>query len=190
MDLHRWMLADLSGVRTKLFDSVLGLVPRHRWHEQADGGGSSLAHLVLHLVRHQDLAVNTAVRAHPPLFREHAHRLGLDGAPAGVGLAEREDTAATATVDPEALVVYASAVFDATQQWLEPLGTLVLDAVPNTPHRLTTHAGIAGDEFAWLHAMWREKPVWWLLQWPVLGHGNAHVGEAIAVRNRMGLSPF
>jgi hypothetical protein len=24
----------------------------------------------------------------------------------------------------------------------------------------------------------------------VLGHGQAHVGEAIAVRNRMGLSPF
>jgi len=32
--------------------------------------------------------------------------------------------------------------------------------------------------------------VWWFLQWPVLGHGHAHVGEAISVRNRMGLSPF
>ena len=38
--------------------------------------------------------------------------------------------------------------------------------------------------------MWLDRPVWWLLQWPVLGHGNAHVGEAISVRNRMGLSPF
>ena len=38
--------------------------------------------------------------------------------------------------------------------------------------------------------MWREKAIWWFVQWPVLGHGNAHVGEGIGVRNRMGLSPF
>jgi len=190
MDLHHWMLADLAGVRTKLFESVLGLVPNDRWHEHVDGGGSSLAHLVLHLARHQDLAVNTAVRANPPLFSDHAERLGLARAGAGVGLGEREDTAATALVHPDALIAYANDVFDTTQRWLEPLGTLVLEAVPNTPHRLTTHAAVTADDFGWLHAMWREKPLWWLLQWPVLGHGNAHVGEAISVRNRMGLSPF
>jgi len=190
MDLHRWMLADLAGVRTKLFGSVLELVPPERWHEQADGGGSSIAHLVLHLARHQDLAVNTAIRAHPPLFCDHAGHLGLGGASPGAGLAEREDTAVTAAVATEALVDYATAVFDTTREWLEPLGTLVLDAVPNTPYRLSTHAGITAEEFPWLHAMWREKALWWLVQWPVLGHGNAHVGEAIGVRNRMGLSPF
>jgi hypothetical protein len=30
----------------------------------------------------------------------------------------------------------------------------------------------------------------WLVQWPVIGHGNAHVGEMISVRNRLGYSPF
>jgi hypothetical protein len=45
-------------------------------------------------------------------------------------------------------------------------------------------------EVDWLHRMWADKPVWWLVQWPVVGHGHAHVGEAISVRNRMGLSPF
>lgn len=190
MDLHRWMLTDLAGVRSKLFSSVLDLVPATRWHEQADGGGSSITHLVLHLARHQDLAVNTAIRGRAPLFHDHAERLGLAGAAPGVGLAEREDTATTAVVDTVALAGYATEVFDTTDQWLEPLGSLVLEAVPNTPHRLSVHAGITVDEFPWLHGMWREKPLWWLVQWPVLGHGNAHVGEAIGVRNRMGLSPF
>jgi hypothetical protein len=32
--------------------------------------------------------------------------------------------------------------------------------------------------------------LWWFVQWPVIGHGNAHVGEGISLRNRMGLSPF
>lgn len=190
MDLHRWMLTDLAGVRAKLFTSVLELVPAHRWHEQVDGGGSSIAHLVLHLARHHDLAVNTAIRAHPPLFHRHAEPLGLGAAHPGVGVAEREDTDATSRLDPTALLDYATEVFDTTEQWLQPLGSLVLDAVPNTPHRLTTHAHITADEFGWLHGMWREKPLWWLVQWPVLGHGNAHVGEGISIRNRMGLSPF
>lgn len=190
MDLHRWMLADLEGVRTKLFASVLDIVPTTRWHEHADGGGSSITHLVLHLARHQDLAVNTVIRAHTPLFSEHAERLGLADAPPGVGLAEREDPSASNCVEPQALVHYATEVFDTTRAWLEPLGSMVLDAVPNAPHRLATHAGITTDHFDWLHRMWREKPLWWLVQWPVLGHGNAHVGEAISVRNRMGLSPF
>ena len=57
------------------------------------------------------------------------------------------------------------------------------DRVFEQPHSL-------GDELDWLHGMWNAKPVWWLLQWPVVGHGHAHVGEAISVRNRMGLSGF
>ena len=51
-------------------------------------------------------------------------------------------------------------------------------------------ADLSSHDVGWLHRMWSDKPVWWLLQWPVIGHGHAHVGEAISVRNRMGLSPF
>ena len=46
------------------------------------------------------------------------------------------------------------------------------------------------DEFPWLYSMWAGKALWWFVQWPVIGHGHAHVGEAISLRNRMGLSPF
>lgn len=190
MDLHRWMLADLEGVRTKLFASVVDLVPQHRWSEQVDGGGNSLTHLLLHLARHHDLAVNTVIRADPPLFHYHRSALGLDGHHAGVGLAEREDTSATSLVPPEPLLDYVRDVFAATAVWLEPLGTMVLDSMPNSGHRLTKHAGLDEAALPWLYSMWLDRPVWWLLQWPVLGHGNAHVGEAISVRNRMGLSPF
>ena len=62
-----------------------------------------------------------------------------------------------------------------------------------TVHGVTRDESLAGldeAEFPWLYGMWRDKPIWWFVQWPVLGHGNAHVGEGISVRNRMGLSPF
>ena len=164
MNVHSWIVNDLESMRSKLNDSVLSVVPTGRWVEQVDNGGSSIAHLLLHVARHQDLAVATAIRNHPPLFEAHCAALGLDDARPSAGLPEREDPAVS--------------------------NSLALDTIPDTSHRLVDKAGLAVDDVDWLHRMWTGKPVWWLVQWPVVGHGHAHVGEAISIRNRMGLSPF
>ena len=190
MDVHSWIGNDLESVRSKLFESVLGNVPAEHWIEQADGGGSSIVHLALHLSRHQDLAVNTAIRNHPPLFFAHRSALALDDAPPYAGMTEREDRGVTTVVPTDALVDYVTAVFAASAAWHEGVGTMMLDTVPNTGHRLEHLAMLTVDDVGWLHRMWDGKPVWWLVQWPVIGHGHTHVGEAVSVRNRMGLSPF
>ena len=184
------MVADLAAARSKLFDSVVKLVPAPRWYEQADGGGSTIAGLLLHVARHQDLAVNVAIRNHAPLFAEYAAALGLADAGPGVALPEKEDLAATAQVGADALLEYVTAVFDGSERWLADLGTLALDIEPNTDYRLTNKAGLAEADFPWLYGMWAGKALWWFVQWPVSGHAHAHVGEAISIRNRMGLSPF
>jgi hypothetical protein len=124
------------------------------------------------------------------LFAVHRHQLGLGAHSAGVGLSEAEDRAATALIPADALLRYVEAVFDSTAAWLEQLGTLVLDSVPDTTRHLAERAGITVEEFPWLHRMWNDQPIWWFIQWPVVGHANAHVGEGISIRNRMGLSPF
>ncbi|MEO7371495.1 MAG: hypothetical protein ABI949_01370 [Ilumatobacteraceae bacterium] len=190
MDVHTWIAHDLGSLRTKLADSVLSVVPIQRWVEQADDGGSSIAHLVLHMARHQDLAVNTAIRDRVPLFADHKTILGLSDAPPSVGLSEREDPGVSSTLNLEALPRFADAVFAATGAWLDHVGTMAFDTVPDTSHRLTSKADLSLDEVDWLHRMWADKPVWWFVQWAVIGHGNSHLGEAISVRNRMGLSPF
>jgi hypothetical protein len=190
VDLHEWMIADLASMRSKLFESVVQMVPTSRWHEQADQGGSTIAGLLLHLARHQDLAINTVVRNHEPLFAEHRRALGLVDFAPSVGLAEREDRTATASIAAMPLQEYVTAVFDSTADWLGPLGSLALDIEPNTGYRLTQRAGLDADELPWLYTMWAGKRLWWFVQWPVIGHGHAHVGEAISIRNRFGLSPF
>ena len=190
MNVHTWIANDLASVQDKLSDSVLIAIPRQRWLEQADDGGSSIAHLMLHLARHHDLAVTTAIRDHPPLFVAHRRALGLDDAAPYAGLPEREDPALTATVALDPLLAYVDAVFDATRMWLDGVGTMALDTIPDTSRRLTEHATLSIDDVGWLHRMWDGKPVSWLVQWPVIGHGHTHVGEAVSVRNRMGLSPF
>jgi hypothetical protein len=190
VDVHTWIGNDLESLRNKLSGSVLNVVPVERWAEQVDNGGSSLAHLVLHVARHQDLAINTAIRNHPPLFEAHRDALGLDDAASSVGLAERENPAVSSVVPFDALTDYFGAVFEATKVWLADVGTMMLDTVPDTSNRLTHKAMLSVGDVDWLHRMWADKPVWWLVQWPVVGHGHAHAGEAISVRNRMGLSPF
>jgi hypothetical protein len=187
MDLGAYLIGAHTDLQRRLQGSVLDRVPAERWHEQADGGGSSIAWLLLHLARHQDLAVQAAIRAHVPIVADHATSLGL--ARRDDGLTEREDTTVTARLDPDALVAYVDAVFAATSTWLSRVSLMALDTVPDTDRRLRSLAGL-DDDVAWLMSMWQGRTVGWLVQWPVLGHGDAHVGEAISVRNRMGLSPF
>jgi hypothetical protein len=190
VDVHTWITNDIDSIRTKLTDSILSVVPEQRWVEQADNGGSSIAHLLLHMARHQDLATTTVIRNHPPLFDAHRAALGFDDARPSTGLAEREDRAVTRAVHLGPLLAYVDAVFTATRTWMDDVGTMALDTTPDTSRRLVDKAGLAVDDVDWLHRMWSDKPVWWLVQWPIIGHGHAHVGEAISVRNRMGLSPF
>jgi hypothetical protein len=192
VDLRSWLLDAHRDMRARLDGAVLAKVPTERWTEQADGGGSSITWLVLHLVRHHDLALNTAIRNRPPLFAQHVETLGLDPAVAstGAGLTEREDHTVSAALRPDALVQYATAVFDATEQWLQRLSAMAMDSIPDSPRRLTRQAAIDPDEFGWLLSMWNGRAVHWLVQWPMLGHANAHIGEAVAVRNRLGYNPF
>lgn len=190
MNVHSWIVYDLDSVRSKLHDSVLSVVPTQRWVEQVDNGGSSIAHLLLHVARHQDLAVATAIRNHPPLFATHRSALGLDRARSSAGLPEREDPSVSGALPLDALLAYVDEVFASTRTWLDDVGTMALDTVPDTSRRLVDKADLEVDDVDWLHRMWTDKPVWWLVQWPIVGHGHAHVGEAISIRNRMGLSPF
>ncbi len=190
MDLQAWLLAAHDDLRRRLFGSVVDQVPLHRWTEQADGGGSSIAWLLLHLARHHDLALTTVIRNKPPLYLAHAAELGLADRSPATGLGEREDPAVSAALDPDALVRYLTASLDSSARWLRRLSLMAMAVVPDTPRRLQSKALLDPVELDWLLRMWSGHTVDWFVQWPLLGHAQGHLGEAISVRNRLGLSPF
>ena len=190
MDLSAWLVDGHDDLRTRLFGAVVNQVPALRWHEQVDGGGSSITWLLFHLARHQDLALNTAIRNRVPLFATHQLALGLAGAAPGAGLSEREQPEVSAAIQPEPLTDYVEAVFGSTRRWMLRVSAMALESIPDVARRLDRLASLDRSEFAWLYEMWAGHNVRWFVQWPVLGHGHGHLGEAIAVRNRMGLSPF
>jgi hypothetical protein len=190
MDLQQFLLDAHADLRSRLFDSVIERVPTGQWHDQADGGGSSLAWLVLHMARHHDLAHTTVIRNKPPVFLAHRDSLGLADAGPAAGLSEREDPAVSAAVSPDPLVAYLDEVLSASRRWLQRLSLMAMSTVPDTARRLTTKAHLDPDEVGWLYSMWQGRTVDWFVQWPMLGHGQSHIGEMISVRNRLGLSPF
>jgi len=189
VDLQQWIANDHASVRTR-FENAIGVhVPTNRWKDT--GVGSSIAWLLFHTTLHQDLALNTATRNHPPMVADHRDALGIATLPATAGLAEAEDATVTEALDLGALATYVAAVNDGTTAWIDTMSLMALDSIPTSSWRLEHKAGIPAEgDFGWLHAMWADKPVSWLVQWECIGHGHAHVGEMVGVRNRLGLSPF
>jgi hypothetical protein len=199
VDLREWIASDHASVANRFESAIASRVTTAHWRSSAvdggdrddDGGGPSIAWLVFHATYHQDLALNTAVRNHPPILAEFRDRLGLAEFAPSAGLTESEDRAVTDALDLDALLDYRSTVHDATAHWIDRLSVMALDSVPSSSYRLEHLAGIPADgDLSWLHAMWDGKPVSWFVQWECIGHGHAHVGEMVGVRNRLGFSPF
>jgi hypothetical protein len=184
MDLQKFLLDAHADLRSRWFGSIVDHVPVERWHDQADGGGSSVAWLLLHMARHHDLALTTVIRNKPPLFFTHRQALGLAGMGAAAGLSEKEDPTVSAAVAAEPLLVYVEDVLASSRRWLQRLSLMAMSTVPDTAGRLTRLALLDPTEVGWLYSMWDGHSVDWFVQWPMLGHGQSHVGEAISVRNR------
>ena len=81
VELAAWLVDDLGAVRARFLNAIAAHVPEERWAERADGGGSSIAALLLHVAVHQDLAVRTALGGQAPRFAAAAAGSGWIPAP-------------------------------------------------------------------------------------------------------------
>jgi hypothetical protein len=191
MELAAWLVDDLAAVRARFLNAIAGHVPEQRWTERADGGGSSIAALLLHVTVHQDLAAKTALGGQAPRFQAVAAGLGLDAAASPLAsLQEAEDPELTRTLDLTALQAYAAEVHDDVATVLAQLTTAELEARPPAGERLATVGGVGFDEAPWLYAMWDGKTAAWFVRWELIGHAQGHVGEMVSVRDRLGFRPF
>jgi hypothetical protein len=187
MDLRRWIDDELALVADRVTAQVLDLVPIERRSEPIDGG-SSITFLLWHIARHHDLAVNAALLGRPQVLEAHSS-VAVGDVPVWAGLPEAEDHEFTASLDPHAVADYHAAVNASTRAWLTDADLAVLDQQIDAPEALT-RVGVDEAGFPWLHRMWAGKTGAYFVQWEAVGHQVNHLGEMVAVRNRMGLSPF
>ena len=188
MDLRSWITAEHDGLWSRWQSAIEAHVPKERWRD-SPGGGASIAWLVLHGAWHQDLAVHGVVRGETPIMTGWRGPLGLEAVPPDAALGETEQPAVTAMVDLDALAGYAATVHDATRRWLSEVDLASFDDAVAASSRMEA-AGVVETSVPWLHSLWRDKPVGWFVQWEAIGHGQGHLGEMIALRARLGLSPF
>jgi hypothetical protein len=188
MDLTQWLLAEHDDTAARLRGQVLDLVPAGRRTERP-GGGSPILWNAFHLARHAALALDVLEPGAAPPAPDWLPRLAGPGAGTAAAAGLEEAPASWADDLPAVSVdAYLSQVLDRTRVFLAGPG-LDFDAVPDVAVSLA-RAGIGEDDVPWLRRMWTGKPAAWLIRWPLTGHIGNHVGEMLATRNRMGLSPF
>jgi len=188
VDLRSWLVTEIADTVSRLRGQILDQVPPDRRGERP-GGGSSINWVLFHSARHSHLTLEAlrdlvGVRPAPGV---PTWALGSPGA--GFDEAEQPGSDGLQAVEVED---YLLAVLSAACRGMEELSPRYLDeldGVVDTDAALREW-GLPEDRYSWLYDLWRGRPSAFLIRWPLIGHVVNHVGEAIAVRNRMGLSPF
>jgi hypothetical protein len=177
MDLRGWITDELGDVRRRLSDQVIAQVPADLRVERP-GGGNSIHYGLWHVAVHADMAL-AVLRAAPPRLAPPVPGCGL----------EEAENPAVSELPPDAVVRDLDDVLDAVAEWLLTVDPTSLDRPAGGPSILAK-SGVPSDSYGWLYRMWDGQPASYFLRWEVVGHLTNHVGEMIATRNRLGLSPF
>lgn len=188
MDVRAWIDNDLDSLAQRLANGVLSIIPANRMTERVDGGGVAAVYVAWHTARHHDVAVNVVLRGRGEVLDDWAERVGVTS-DSWRGLAEAEDLDLVPRLDADAVGDYLLAVIESTRRWVADDDLAVLDTTPDSAAALE-RIGTPTDRFDWLYGMWAGKPAPFFVSWEAIGHGFNHLGELIAIRNRMGLSPF
>lgn len=185
-ELRTWLVAEHADLVARYRAQIGATVPRDRWREQVDGGGSSIAWLRFHSAFHADVALSCGVLGTAPLLDRASMGVGLIHAHSGI--AEADDRSVSQVMDLDALDAYCTQVDDAVGAWVATADLAVLTREVDLA--AVEAAGVSVQAVPWLHRLWSQGDVGWLVRWELLGHPLSHVGEMISLRARMGLNPF
>lgn len=170
-------IADLS--RSQLTDAQL---------REAPFGHVSIAWLVWHLARSEDVIVNRVLRQVPEVFDRGAwsERLGVGQRHLGTGSSDTEHRDLSLAIDLDALRGYQAAVARETRAWAAATDFDALTGPVDSVTRLSGGDSDIGPRARWLPKMWDGRSAQWLLSWGVVGHAHLHFGEAMVVRSLLG----
>lgn len=191
MDLREWIATEHLDVCARLRSQVLERVPVERWDEPAGGTGTSVAWVLWHTLRHQDVAVNAVVLGGDDVLStgDWAARVGADRLAPGAGLSEADDRASSACLVVTELAAYAEAVWSSTAAAITTIDLDALERIPDA-HEALRRLRVSDADYDWLYRMWDGKPVSFHLRWEAIAHSVNHLGELANLRSSMGIRAF
>jgi DinB superfamily len=171
-------------------DALLEGISEEQLRLQAQPGTNTVAWLIWHMARTEDVAMNLLVAGRPQVLQEEdwPGRLKLSRSDIGTGAADEEVADISAKLDIPALLAYRLAVGRRTREIVRTLRPEELaEPVPAARIDELLSVGALLDDAHDLAAFWRGKSKAYLLAMPATGHSLAHLGEAMSIRGRLGL---
>lgn len=188
MELRDWIRTEHQELLVFFEQTVLSLVPREHLTTRAGGEGNSIAWLMWHLARVEDVTINSVVRGKPQVLMagNWQERLGIADQRIGTGLQDAEVEEFSRAINLDELYAYWKAVKQETGSWLASVPLEVLDIIPDLDARLSTIPAVVPEQGSWALDFWRGKPGSFFLRSSVIGHGYLHLGEMRAIAGRLG----
>ncbi len=193
MDFAALIRTEHQELRAFFERAVLRLVPRELLTVRPGDIGNSIAWLVWHLARVEDVVINTIIRGEPQVLvaGDWQARMRVADERVGTGFEESEVEQLSRSVDVEALDAYWQAVRRATAEWLATVPAGTFEAVPDVRGRLAAIPAIAPAKAQeGLIGFWSGRPASFLVRFPLISHGYLHLGEMLAIRGRLGVKGF
>ncbi len=193
MDFAALIRTEHDELRAFYERAVQRIVPPELLPVRPGGAGNSIAWLVWHLARVEDIVINTIVRGTPQILLagEWAARMRVADPRVGTGFEEAEVEGLSRAIDVAALDGYWQAVRRATDDWLASVPAGFFDTVPDVRARLSAIQPIAPPKAQeGLIGFWSGRPASFLVRFPLIDHGFLHLGEMLAIRGRLGLKGF
>jgi hypothetical protein len=151
-------------------------------------GMNSLAWLLWHAARTEDVVVNLVVTAgHQVLDEAWAKRLGIGRIDIGTGMTDTEVTEFGQRLDLAAARAYRNAVGRRTREVVTALRVGAWDEIvtPLDVNRAVA-AGAFGPHAAWVEKLWQGASRANRLGATAIAHNAMHLGEAVAIRGQLG----
>ncbi len=148
-------------------------------------GLNSIAWLIWHIARCEDVVTNTIRAGHPQVLDEGTwpEQLRVQRRDIGAEMTPREVRELSAVIDIPSLRAYRVAVGRSTQAWIRSLSATGLDnVIPEEGVRDALTQGALIDKARPIGDFWLRRPKPWFLYWEIIGHNFIHLGQALWVR--------
>ena len=148
-------------------------------------GHTSIAWLLWHMARSEDVAVNVAVRGEAGVLERDgwAERLRVERRDIGTGMTDAEVDEFDAQVDVLLLRDYRAAVGQTTRAWVAETDLAGLNQPIPDAGRRAQEAGAFAPAAARLASIWDGRTGAWFLHWLAVGHNQGHLDSIAHLRS-------
>jgi DinB superfamily len=192
MDARQAFLLMHWSLHPELRERLLSGLTEEELRRRMGEGTNSIAWLIWHLARCEDVGVNRVVAQRPPLLTGGAwsRSLRVPRLDIATGMTEAEVAEFSETVDVADLCHYWRRVSQTTIDVVLGLRPDILDEVidPDYLHQVIAADGMLGDNAGDVEPFWEGRTKGWFLIQLGLRHNYTHLCEAFQVRGQLLLS--